>query len=146
MTYLLLISSFLLSVLLGMMIIPEILLISHKKRLFDMPDSRKVHTTPIPRLGGLSFFPVILITTCLVLGISYYAGFPIKNLPANAMFYEFPFITVGCMMLYLTGMTDDLIGVPYRRKFLVQVTAALMRLGINRIIRRHERMTGQTSN
>ena len=29
---------------------------------FDMPDERKVHHAPIPRLGGLSFFPVMLIT------------------------------------------------------------------------------------
>lgn len=27
-----------------------------------MPDKRKVHHAPIPRLGGLSFFPVMLIT------------------------------------------------------------------------------------
>ena len=38
-----------------MMVLPHILLISHKKKLFDMPDKRKVHHAPIPRLGGLSF-------------------------------------------------------------------------------------------
>ena len=46
MTYmncLFLIEGFLLSLVLGMTIIPKILLISYKKRLFDMPDSRKVH-------------------------------------------------------------------------------------------------------
>ncbi len=53
---LLLLSGFLFSVLFGMVIIPRILVISHKKRLYDVPDSRKVHTTPVPRLGGLSFF------------------------------------------------------------------------------------------
>ena len=41
MDYLFLISGFLLSLLLGMIIVPKILLISYKKRLFDMPDSRK---------------------------------------------------------------------------------------------------------
>lgn len=61
MDYLFLMSGFLLSLLLGMMIVPKILLISYKKRLFDMPDSRKVHEIPVPRLGGISFFPVILI-------------------------------------------------------------------------------------
>ena len=57
MTYmncLFLIEGFLLSLVLGMTIIPKILLISYKKRLFDMPDSRKVHQIPIPRLGGIS--------------------------------------------------------------------------------------------
>ncbi|MGE9301524.1 undecaprenyl/decaprenyl-phosphate alpha-N-acetylglucosaminyl 1-phosphate transferase, partial [Parabacteroides distasonis] len=46
---LLLLSGFLFSVLFGMVIIPRILVISHKKRLYDVPDSRKVHTTPVPR-------------------------------------------------------------------------------------------------
>ena len=44
------------AVTLGMIVIPKILLISYKKRLFDEPDKRKVHTLPVPRLGGLSFF------------------------------------------------------------------------------------------
>ena len=44
------------AVTLGMIVIPKILLISYKKRLFDGPDKRKVHTLPVPRLGGLSFF------------------------------------------------------------------------------------------
>lgn len=43
------------AVTLGMIVIPKILLISYKKRLFDEPDKRKVHTLPVPRLGGLSF-------------------------------------------------------------------------------------------
>lgn len=55
MDYLFLMSGFLLSLVLGMMIVPKILLISYKKRLFDMPDSRKVHEIPVPRLGGISF-------------------------------------------------------------------------------------------
>ena len=125
MTYmncLFLIEGFLLSLVLGMTIIPKILLISYKKRLFDMPDSRKVHQIPIPRLGGISFFPVILITLCFVIGVQFYIGYPIKNFPAN----EFLFFTVGGMLLFLVGVADDLIGVGYRYKFLVQILAALL--------------------
>lgn len=60
--YLYMIGAFIVAVVIAMMVLPNILLISHKKRLFDMPDKRKVHHAPIPRLGGLSFFPVMLIT------------------------------------------------------------------------------------
>ena len=56
------IGAFFVAVAIAMMVLPNILLISHKKRLFDMPDERKVHHAPIPRLGGLAFFPVMLIT------------------------------------------------------------------------------------
>ena len=54
-TSLFLLFGFLFAVSLGMVIIPRILVISHKKRLYDVPDARKVHTMPVPRLGGLSF-------------------------------------------------------------------------------------------
>ena len=35
--------------------IPQIILISYKKRLFDVVDKRKVHEGVIPRLGGVAF-------------------------------------------------------------------------------------------
>ena len=56
---------FLISILQGLILIPNILLISYKKRLFDQPDERKVHSIPVPRLGGISFFPAILVSLCL---------------------------------------------------------------------------------
>ena len=112
----------LLSLVLGLMIIPKILLISYKKRLFDLPNSRKVHQVPVPRLGGISFFPVILISSCFILGVRVSTGFPIVELPAH----EFLFFTVGGMMLFLIGVADDLIGVGYRYKFLVQIIAAFL--------------------
>ena len=59
-----LIAAFVTAVTLGRMIIPNILIISLRKRLFDVPDERKVHKRPVPRLGGVSFFPVILFALC----------------------------------------------------------------------------------
>ena len=86
---LLLLSGFLFSVLFGMVIIPRILVISHKKRLYDVPDSRKVHTTPVPRLGGLSFFPVILMSMFLVIGFRlYFWDMDSSSLSFN-MLYEY---------------------------------------------------------
>ena len=58
------ISAFVSAVILGRIIIPNILIISLRKRLFDVPDERKVHKRPIPRLGGVTFFPVILFSLC----------------------------------------------------------------------------------
>ena len=84
-----------------------------------MPDSRKVHEIPVPRLGGISFFPVILIVLCFILGVRFYCGYPIENLPTNV----FLFFAVGGMMLFLIGVADDLVGVGYRYKFLVQISS-----------------------
>lgn len=117
---------FFLSILFGMVIIPRILVISHKKRLYDIPDSRKVHTTPVPRLGGLSFFPVILMSMFLVIGFRLYTWpADLSSLSFN-MLYEYLFLFVGMTLLYLVGVCDDLVGVGYRYKFAVQIVAALL--------------------
>lgn len=124
MNFLFIIGGFLVAILLGMLIMPNILLISYKKKLFDMPNKRKVHHVPVPRLGGLSFYPVILISLCLSVGVRYYIGVPFGNITPTQTLYEFLFFIVSCMLLYLVGVADDLIGVSYRYKFLVQIIAA----------------------
>lgn len=121
-----LVGSFLIALLMGFLMIPNILLVSYRKRLFDLPDSRKVHTNPIPRLGGISFLPAIVIAFALIMGFRYLIGFPVENLPLYRTLYEFLFWLVGSMLLYLIGVQDDLIGVGYRTKFVVQILAALL--------------------
>ena len=125
-TSLFLLFGFLFAVSLGMVIIPRILVISHKKRLYDVPDARKVHTMPVPRLGGLSFFPVILMSMFLVIGFRlYFWDVNVSGLSFN-MLYEYLFLFVGMTLLYLVGVCDDLVGVGYRYKFAVQIAAALL--------------------
>lgn len=125
-TSLFLLFGFLFAVSLGMVIIPRILVISHKKRFYDVPDARKVHTMPVPRLGGLSFFPVILMSMFLVIGFRlYFWDVNVSGLSFN-MLYEYLFLFVGMTLLYLVGVCDDLVGVGYRYKFAVQIAAAFL--------------------
>ena len=125
-TSLFLLFGFLFAVSLGMVIIPRILVISHKKRLYDVPDARKVHTMPVPRLGGLSFFPVILMSMFLVIGFRLcFWDVNVSGLSFN-MLYEYLFLFVGMTLLYLVGVCDDLVGVGYRYKFAVQIAAAFL--------------------
>ena len=125
-TSLFLLFGFLFAVSLGMVIIPRISVISHKKRLYDVPDARKVHTMPVPRLGGLSFFPVILMSMFLVIGFRlYFWDVNVSGLSFN-MLYEYLFLFVGMTLLYLVGVCDDLVGVGYRYKFAVQIAAAFL--------------------
>ncbi len=51
--------AFLIAFLLELIIIPRVLVISYKKKLFDEPDERKQHGDSTPRLGGITFLPVI---------------------------------------------------------------------------------------
>lgn len=102
-------------------IIPQILLISFRKQLFDVPDSRKIHTLPVPRLGGLAFMPVVFFATVLVFAIdSTYS----HNMFINEVLPEistFSFFACAVLILYVVGMADDLIGIKYRAKFVAQV-------------------------
>ena len=118
-----LLGAFIVAMVIANIVLPNILLISHKKKLFDMPDKRKVHHAPIPRLGGLSFFPVVLITMGGLVLIYHLMGLSSGSLHGEVP-YEFLALLVGSMMLFLVGLADDLIGVGYKKKFLVQIVAA----------------------
>ena len=117
---------FLLSAVLGWLFIPRVLILSHRKRLFDMPDERKMHQMPVPRLGGITFLPILLMSITLVMGLWVMMGhsYHVADLPLAVI--RFLLLFVGMMMLYLVGVVDDLIGVSYKAKFLVQIACAFL--------------------
>ena len=110
----------------GQIIIPNILLISMRKRLFDIPDARKVHKHPVPRLGGVSFFPVILFVMCITTVLRLHIGVLPNIFFTASIATEMLCMIAGLTMLYLVGIADDLIGVRYRQKFVVQIAAAAL--------------------
>lgn len=122
--YIYIVGIFILSVLLAVIVIPRIIFISYKKRLFDVPDVRKVHKTPTPRLGGLAFVPVIMISVCIITGIRYYMNNQVDSLWSSSLFIQYLFLVAGMTLLYLIGVADDLVGVGYRYKFIVQILSA----------------------
>lgn len=115
---------FFVSLFLGLIIIPRILLISHKKRLFDLPDQRKIHSSPVPRLGGLSFFPAILISFSAAVGICIALQIDIDA--STDTVGSFFLIAAGAMILFIAGAADDLIGLTYQAKFAFQFAAAAL--------------------
>ena len=120
------ISAFVSAVILGRIIIPNILIISLRKRLFDVPDERKVHKRPIPRLGGVTFFPVILFSLCVFTAVRLMTGHGPAETSTTDLVCEFLFLTGGLTLLYIVGIADDLIGVRYQKKSLVQIISAAM--------------------
>lgn len=125
MNILFVILSFVISVCIAQIIIPHILMISLRKKLFDIPNERKVHKRAIPRLGGVSFFPTILLSCCAVLAFQTLAGYGISFEKSTYILLESLFLTCGLVLLYLTGIADDLIGVRYRQKFIIQLICAV---------------------
>lgn len=120
------IAAFITAVILGRIIIPNILVISMSKRLFDEPDARKIHKRPIPRLGGVTFFPVIVFTLCTFTAIHLFKGHFVYNIITLNTAREMLFLISGLTLLYIVGIADDLVGVRYRKKFVVQIISAAM--------------------
>lgn len=128
-SFMLLFIGFFLSLMMGFIIIPRILVISHRKRLYDMPNERKVHTNPIPRLGGFAFLPAVQLSFLSCLGTFLYLNqfdSSILQIVHLDVVYQFLFLFVGIILLYLVGAYDDIVGTSYKYKFLVQIIAALI--------------------
>ncbi|WP_159634859.1 MraY family glycosyltransferase [Sphingobacterium composti Ten et al. 2007 non Yoo et al. 2007] len=127
MEYLILSVPFILAILIGRTIIPYILLVTYKKRLFDPIDARKLHHTAIPRLGGLAFMPIQLCLLAIFLVVMYNFGLE-KNFSNTISTWKimpmFVVWGVGIVMLFIVGIADDLVHVHYKWKFFVQILAA----------------------
>lgn len=124
MSYLFVLVAFLISCMIARIIIPKISLISEKKKLFDLPDERKIHEGAVPRLGGVAFFPTIMFSVSFTLALRDILDFYIVDKIADQVVPEFLFLTCGTTLLYIIGIADDLVGVRYKKKFLIQLLAA----------------------
>lgn len=129
---------FLVSSILTGIIIPQILLIAFRKKLFDEPDERKIHKGAVPRLGGLAFMPAIVFSICFVAGTILLAGEGFPDSPASqissmlagrlteGLVIPLYFSMCALMLMYLVGIADDLVGVKYRAKFVAQILVGVM--------------------
>jgi UDP-GlcNAc:undecaprenyl-phosphate GlcNAc-1-phosphate transferase len=84
--------------------------------LVDIPNERKVHTTPTPRGGGLAIYAGLLVATL----IAFAAGWlPIDHL-----------ILVGiALILVVVGVLDDRFGLSWKLRLGLQTVAVLLAFG-----------------
>lgn len=117
---------FAVSVVLAGIIIPQILLIAFRRKLFDEVDERKIHRGVVPRLGGIAFFPAMLFSIALVVALNLRCGSELMDLALVPKLVPFLFEICAIILLYLVGLADDLVGVRYMAKFVVQIIAAIL--------------------
>lgn len=117
---------FTISVVLAGIIIPQILLIAFRRKLFDEVDERKIHRGVVPRLGGIAFFPAMLFSISLVVALNLRCGNELMYLALVPKLVPFFFEICAIILLYLVGLADDLVGVRYMAKFVVQIIAAVL--------------------
>jgi UDP-GlcNAc:undecaprenyl-phosphate GlcNAc-1-phosphate transferase len=105
--------------------IPAIISVAEQKKLFDIPDGRKLHSRPIASLGGIGIFSGFFLAC--ILGIS------VKAFP------EFQYFFAAATIIFFLGINDDIIALTAIRKVIGQVLAAaiLIHLGDIRITSMH---------
>jgi UDP-GlcNAc:undecaprenyl-phosphate/decaprenyl-phosphate GlcNAc-1-phosphate transferase len=104
-----------------LMAIPVIMRVADEKKMFDVPDARKLHTRPIASLGGVGIFLGFFLSTLLSI-----TG---KEHP------EFQYFFAAAIVIFFLGLKDDILIISPVKKFLGQLAAAaiLIHLGHVRI-------------
>lgn len=105
-----LLSAFLLSLFITMALIPVFSRVAGKMHALDVPDWRKVHGRPIPRVGGLAMAIGALFTAFLLI--------PMESFVRAYL--------IGASVIALVGLLDDVRGLDYRAKFAGEIAAALI--------------------
>lgn len=103
---------------------PYILLVSYRRRLFDPIDVRKLHKRFVPRLGGVAFAPIQCCLLVVTLVVVFKLNVVDLEVESWALLPSLMMLVCGLFTLFIVGLGDDLIGIHYRWKFVVQVVVA----------------------
>lgn len=118
--------AFFISLIMGVIIIPNILLIAKRKKLFDPIDDRKEKIAPTPRLGGFAFFPISMFSFVLMVGMRYIYNYPIASDTEVSVLVYTTFLAAALLLIFFTGLADDLVEISFKVKFFVQTLCALL--------------------
>lgn len=101
------------AILLVLIIMPSVIHIAKKNSLFDDHSlSRKDHGYGIPRLGGIAFFISSILTSLFIIKTG-------TNLPMYQLY-------AASIVLFGVGIKDDLSGVHFHTKLIVQAIVAFI--------------------
>src|SRR5688572_10009787 len=118
-TYLLI---FIISTVASLVLTPVVSRLSRRLGWLDVPgDSRRVHETPTPRLGGAAIFAAMVLTLTTVFVAS--GGFA-NLLSTNSA--QLLSVIVPASIIFFVGIYDDFVGTNARTKFAIQALAGLV--------------------
>ena len=110
---------FLIACVLATFFTPVVLRLSHHYGLFDsMAEARRIHTQPIPRLGGAAIFAAVAGTLLLLKLSEPWLPLELPGLPAG--------VVGGSLLIFAVGLYDDLLTVRPMVKLAVQTMAAAL--------------------
>lgn len=92
--------------------IPVIIFVAKSKKLYDVPDARKIHDAPIPSLGGLGIFAGFIMAGLTII--------PFSVSP------DFQYFFAASFVIFFLGLKDDILDITPIKKFIGQVGAAFL--------------------
>jgi len=118
---------FVLSMVLATYIIPRILFVSIKKDLVLPSLTSKKGRLRVPRLGGVSLFPILVISLGVtVVTLLMGSQTDVIASETDETFVQYMFAMAGLTTMYLLGAMDDLLGVSVKSKLFIEILAALL--------------------
>src|SRR6201990_3559473 len=98
------------SFIISFLAIPVVLQIAEQKKLYDVPDERKVHTHAVASLGGVGIFGGFLLASLLSI--------------QGSLNPEFQYFFGAAFVIFFLGLKDDLVVLSASKKFIGQMIAA----------------------
>ena len=92
----------------SLLLVPIVKKIAIHVNAMDMPNERKVHKVPMPRMGGLAIF------------LSFMLGYMLYARESTMMLS----VLIGSFLIVICGMLDDISPIRARYKFIIQIVAA----------------------
>lgn len=115
--------AFLLAFITSFVIVPYTMRLANKVGAIDIPDKRKVHSKPIPRLGGIAIIIGFLVSVIYLLII-----FSVEKtiILQHEEIIKLVGFFIGIVILGITCFVDDARGIPALAKLAAQIVAALV--------------------
>ena len=122
--FLIKITPFFISLLIGIIVIPNMRLAGTEKKRFLPQKGDKAEDSLM--IGGITFFPIILIALCISVSLPYLLGLMELRSKVEPSAMRIMQIIVGCSLLFITGLKDDLNGTRGYIKMAVILITAMM--------------------
>jgi UDP-GlcNAc:undecaprenyl-phosphate GlcNAc-1-phosphate transferase len=90
----------------------------------DYPNARRINKTPIPRMGGIAIFLAICAAAAFMRYCGPELGWPVILVRHLSADLDYRIIAVGFLIMFLTGVIDDIVQLKPLAKFCGQVLAA----------------------
>ena len=107
--------AFLVAMAMALIVTPPVIRFALKTGAVDLPNERKVHKVPIPRIGGLGIYIAFMVSICFSVFVS--------NLDDISL-HEVTGLIVGGTLIVALGLIDDYKNLPAKVKLLGQIFAA----------------------